>query len=128
MSPGVMPIMSEPTSSLAEGIGPAPAQGPGAEERLPCRRSPFVRILVRPSFQSHKAFVQEVARKSIVLVVHRAFEPGDLLAIQLQTSHAGFSGILTAKVQRAIHQDEGSWLLECSLSRFLTDDEIACMV
>jgi PilZ domain len=92
--------------------------------RYPCRRSPFVRVLARPSFQMHRAFLQDVSPQGLGLILDRSFDIGTLLAIQLRTVHAGVSGILTARVIHVTAQPDGSWLLGCSLNRRLTDEEI----
>ena len=93
-------------------------------ERYPCLRRPTVRVLARPSFQSYNAIVRDVSVRSIGLVVEKAFAPGTILAVQMQTRHAGFSGILSAQVQHATPQPDGTCFLGCTLSRSLTDDEI----
>jgi hypothetical protein len=95
-----------------------------AVERYPCRRSPFVRVLARPSFQMYRAFLQDVSPEGLGLVLDRSFDVGTLLAIQLRTLHAGVSGILTARVIHATPQPDGSWLLGCRLNRRLTEEEI----
>jgi len=93
-------------------------------ERYPCLRRPTVRVLARPSFQPHHAIVRDVSVRSIGLIVEKSFEPGTILAVQMRKCHAGFSGILSAQVQQASSQPDGTWFLGCTLSRSLTDDEI----
>ena len=95
-----------------------------AFERYPCRRSPFVRVIARPNFQAHRAFLQDVSLEGIGLILDRPFDIGTLLAVQLRSTHTGVSGILTAKVIHATQQGDGSWLVGCTLNRRLTDDEI----
>jgi hypothetical protein len=93
-------------------------------ERYPCLRRPAVRVLAKPSFQPHHAIVRDVSIRSIGLIVEKPFSNGTILAIQMQTRHAGFSGILSAQVQHSTQQRDGTWFLGCTLSRSLTDDEI----
>jgi hypothetical protein len=93
-------------------------------DRYPCLRRPAVRVLARPSFQSYHALVREVAFRSIGLLLEKPFEAGTVLAIQMRSRHTGFSGILSAQVQHTTQQADGTWLLGCTLSRSLTDDEI----
>src|SRR5471032_1834029 len=88
-------------------------------DRYPCLRRPAVRILARPSFQSYHAVVRDVAFRSIGLMIEKPFDTGTILAIQMRSRHAGFSGILSAQVQHATRQDDGTWLLGCTLSRSL---------
>ena len=93
-------------------------------DRYPCLRRPAVRLLAKPSFQSYPAVVREIAFRSIGLLLEKPFEVGTVLAIQMRSRYAGFSGILSAQVQHAKPQADGAWLLECTLSRSLTDDEV----
>jgi hypothetical protein len=93
-------------------------------ERYPCLRRPAVRLLAKPSFQSYHAVVRDISFRSIGLLLEKPFEAGTILAIQMRSRHAGFSGILSAKVQHAAQQADGTWLMGCTLSRSLTDDEI----
>ena len=93
-------------------------------DRYPCLRRPAVRLLARPSFNAYHAVVRDVAFRSIGLMVEKPFDTGTVLAIQMRSRHAGFSGILSAQVQHATRQEDGTWLLGCTLSRSLTDDEI----
>jgi hypothetical protein len=93
-------------------------------DRYPCLRRPAVRLLAKPSFQSFHAVVRDIAFRSIGLMVEKPFDIGTVLAIQMRSRHTGFSGILSAQVQHATRQPDGTWLLGCTLSRSLTDDEI----
>lgn len=93
-----------------------------------CGRRPLVRVLARPSFTALWASAREISVRGIRLVVDNPFEPGTVLAIQLQRKLSGLSGILTAQVRQLIPGESvgeaGRWLLDCSLSRSLTDDEV----
>jgi len=97
-------------------------------ERFICSRRPSVRVLARPSLQSHNAVILNISRRGIGLLIGQRFEPGSLLAIQLRHREVGISGILTATVKHATEQPPGNWSLGCSLSRSLTDDEIAALI
>jgi hypothetical protein len=83
-----------------------------------------VRLIARPNFNSISALVHDFSLRGIGLVCDRTFEPGTLLAVQLQSRNAGLSGILTAKVKHLTDLANGKWLVGCSLSRSLTDDEV----
>jgi hypothetical protein len=114
-------------SDESRGPGKLPGiQQPG--EYYQCGRKPLVRVLARPSFQALWASAREISMRGIRLVVDRPFEPGTVLAIQLQRKLSGLSGILTAQVQQLLPGESvgehGRWFLDCSLSRSLTDDEL----
>ena len=94
-------------------------------ERYLCRRQTKVRVLAKPGLNSFSAIVRDISMLGIGLLVDEPCEPGTLLALQLRSRHARFSGILTATVKHATAQPNGAWLLGCSLAaRSLTDDEV----
>jgi hypothetical protein len=93
-------------------------------ERYICRRQTTVRVLAKPSLRSFSAIVRDISMLGIGLLVDQPFEPGTMLALQLRSRHARFSGILTGIVKHCTRQPEGDWLLGCSLTRSLTDDEV----
>jgi hypothetical protein len=98
------------------------------QERYRSRRCPFVRVLARPSFQPYEAIVYDVSLSSLGIVLHRDFDPGTLLAIQLQVRHAGFSGILTGKVVHSTLLADQNWLIGCTLSRSLSEEELTSLL
>jgi hypothetical protein len=83
-----------------------------------------VRLIAKPSLQAHRALVRDFSVRGLGLLLDQPFEIGTLLAVQLQSRDVGLSGILTGKVRHATPQSDGNWLIGCSLSRPLTDDEI----
>jgi hypothetical protein len=91
-----------------------------------------VRLLARPSFQSYWAVVRGVSARSIGLAIAQRFEPGAVLAIQMQRKRAGVSDILSAKVRQVFPAPtvapSGGWLLDCSLSRCLTEEELEAIL
>ena len=99
-----------------------------AERRADMRHRPnrylLIRVLAKPSFQSDRAVIKEISRRNIGLVLARSFEPGTLLAIELQSRLTGVSGILTAKVRRVAPEPGGNWFLGCTLSRPLSDEAL----
>jgi hypothetical protein len=104
---------------------PDPSQN---DNRRSCQRSTTVRFLARPHFLAHRASVFDVSSWHIGLLTEQAFEAGTVLAIQLQTKHAGISGILSAQVLSVSPQADGYHLLDCRLSRNLTEDEQLALV
>lgn len=119
---------TNPPTDQGELGGAARAENDLTTEFYHCGRRPLVRLLARPSFKAFWGAVREISVRGIRLSVDRPFSPGTLLAIQLQRKLAGLSGILTAQVlQMAPGEtdgEKGRWLLDCSLSRSLTDDEV----
>jgi hypothetical protein len=92
--------------------------------RYECVRHPIVRFLIRPSYESHRAFLEEVSERGLRLRFKHPLEPGTVLAIQLRSSQAGASLILSAQVRHATPQKDSGWVIGCSLSRNLSEDEL----
>jgi hypothetical protein len=69
-----------------------------------------------------------VSRRGMRLVFKRPLEPGTIVAVQLRSNQAGLSLILTGKVEHTTPQNDSGWLLGCSLSRPLTDEEICALL
>jgi hypothetical protein len=97
-------------------------------ERFYSNRKPPVRFIARPSLVSHRAFVRDVSETGLGLIVDQPFEIGTVLAIQLRSASAGASYILAGKVVHLTPHLDGIWVLGCSLSRRLTDEEIFALL
>ena len=121
--------MPEEPTSTKEGSRPVVAEiDRRFSERYRCCRQPPVRVLAKPSFQPVHARVHDITTRSMGLILDCPFDVGSVLAIQLQTKHAGFSGILSGRVQHATKQPDGTWRVGCMLSRSLTDDEFFALL
>jgi hypothetical protein len=93
-----------------------------------CLRSTVVRLVAKPNFQSVRASVYEVSVRHISLVTEKAFHTGTVLALLFQTRQAGMSGILSARVRSRRELQHERWLLDCTLSRRLSQDEIQALI
>jgi hypothetical protein len=121
--------MPEAPLPIKEGSKPATLEMERRfSERYRCCRQPPVRLLAKPSFQPVHARVHDITTRSMGLILDRPFDVGTVLAIQLQTKHAGFSGILSGRVQHSTQQADGTWRVGCTLSRSLTDDEFFALL
>jgi hypothetical protein len=115
------------TSELSAPVEPAKfVEGPErrAAARFISNRRPVVCILPRPSLQPHSACVHNIAVNSIGLLVGRPFTKETLLAIQLRSAYVGLSTVLSGQVKHATPFGDNTWLLGCTLSRDLTDEEL----
>jgi hypothetical protein len=121
MEPLAAPVVDVPHESSSVG-------NRRALERCSCGDWRLVRLLARPSFQCHPAFVCELSRRGLGLVFTRPFAAGTLLAVQLRKQHTGLSDILTAQVRHSRALPDGQWHLGCCLSRCLTEDELYALL
>ena len=98
-------------------------------ERFRCNWYPSVQVLARAaSLHMHRALVRDVSESGMGLILDRSFQKGTILAIQLRSREAGFSGILSATVQHTTVLEDGYCLLGCSLSRTLTGTEMNALL
>ncbi|HEX5273453.1 MAG TPA: PilZ domain-containing protein [Gemmataceae bacterium] len=95
--------------------------------RHPCRSSPLMPCLVRPSFQPQRAIAHNVSRRGIALYLPRELPVGARLALFARGARPGESWVLTARVAYATCHG-GGWLIGCELSRPLSDAELAALV
>jgi hypothetical protein len=91
--------------------------------RYACDEVRPIKLLARPSFQSHSAYIRDFSRNGVGIILARPFAPGTLLALQLRKRTAGVSDILTARVCHATNLAKNYWSLGCRLSRQFTDSE-----
>jgi c-di-GMP-binding flagellar brake protein YcgR len=70
------------------------------------------------------ARVADISRGGIRLIADRAFEPGELLSVDLPSSEGGSSTMLTCVVHvRTLA--EGEWVVGCSFAAELSDEDLA---
>jgi PilZ domain len=98
-------------------------------ERFRCNWYPTVSFLARArTLLAGRGVIRDVSRTGIALISEQILEPGTLLAIQLRSQQHGYSDVLSARIVRVVHQDDGSCLLGCRLSRSLSNDELAALL
>ena len=93
-------------------------------ERQECIPPCPVRLIARPNLTPVDARVRDFSARGLGLECEHPFPRGTLLAVQIQKRHVGLSGLLTAKVRHVTPLPDGHWLLGCTLSRSLNDEEI----
>ncbi len=73
------------------------------------------------------AQVRDLSSGGIGLLIKRRFEPGTLLAVELQSLSQDFSRTLVARVIHAKSQGGGDWVIGCILASKLDDDELEAL-
>jgi hypothetical protein len=105
-----------------------PGRAPRGGQRRPCRSSPLLKLLVRPSFQPQNGVARDVSRRGISFFLGRELPVGARLALYSRGGRRGDSCVLTARVVYATTCRGGSWLIGCELSRPFSDAELAALV
>jgi hypothetical protein len=120
-----MPISEEPTDYCIDLTAEHERR---LEVRYRCSRSHMCRVLVRPSFRNLPAFLDQVSTSGVGLIIQERLEPGSVLALQLPSVRAGMSQVQSACVIHVHPDGHGAWFHGCSLSRPLSNHEIAALI
>jgi hypothetical protein len=75
-----------------------------------------------------EATVRDISCMGIGLLLPRRFEPGTLLAVEIDEEPNGQKRLLVARVVRTSPQSEGGWLVGCRLASSLTEDELQLLL
>lgn len=73
------------------------------------------------------AQVRDLSTGNIGLLIKRRFEPGTLLAVELQSVTQDYSRTLVARVIQAKSQGGGDWIIGCILASKLDEDELEAL-
>jgi hypothetical protein len=105
-------------------VDPVSAPDRRGAARYHYRRQPLVRYLVRPSFHAGRAFLRDLSRHGMALLVTRLVEPGTVLFVQLRGSRRGITCTQLARVVHVTEQSPGRWLVGCELTCPLNDEQL----
>jgi hypothetical protein len=67
---------------------------------------------------------QDLSSGGIGFILHRRFDPGTLLAIELERPKRDSWALLPARVMHAISQPDGNWKLGCALVKAMSEEEL----
>lgn len=74
------------------------------------------------------ARVRDLSSGSIGLVLTRRFEPGTLLVIELEKKAHGLSHTLVGRVVHATAQNNGGWMVGCTLANKIAEDDLQALL
>ena len=74
-----------------------------------------------------RATVQDISMNGIGLIVPRHFEPGTALTIELYHADQSFASALPIHVARTAAAPGGGWLLGCTLTHPLQENELKAL-
>jgi hypothetical protein len=97
-------------------------------ERYRCTNKRDAAVLLSPGLQRFEAVLRDISAKGIGMLLDMQLLPGTFLVIQLICRRAGFSGDLSGTVRHSTKQADGTWVVGCSLSRSLADDEVRSLL
>ncbi len=103
---------------------------PAGERRAAARFACDVPARCRLPADGHGSWparVRDVSRHGVGLLAARRFEPGTLLAVELDPSADAAPRLLLARVVHAQSARGRNWLVGCRFLRPLADDEVAAL-
>jgi hypothetical protein len=113
----------------------------GAERRLharyPCRLNGLCKPVGRhQTGKPWRGWIEDVSKEGLRLTLNRRFEPGSLIAVEVDVSkeelaqvfHSAISRFFLAKVVRVLHRKDGKWTLGCRLVKKFSDDDLDSLV
>jgi hypothetical protein len=100
----------------------------GEERRIWARHSVSLATTYQPAHdpaaERMSVRVHDVSRGGISLVVDQAFEPGELLSVELPTSPGAPTATVLACVVRSRCRPDGAWVLGCTFAAQLQDQDL----
>ena len=70
---------------------------------------------------------RDISRGGICLHIHKRFEPGIMLIVDLEKPIKNSWETFRVRVQHATAQTDGDWAIGCAFSRHLSEDELRAM-
>jgi hypothetical protein len=77
---------------------------------------------------SWEATIRDISQQGIGLLLGRRFEPGVILVVELPRATEASSHLVVARVVRVVDQENGRWLVGCSLFNPLTHEELRALL
>ena len=71
--------------------------------------------------------IRDLSRGGVAIILTRRFEVGTLLAVEVQ-GQAEAVGTLLARVARVTLQKDGSWLMGCSFTKLLSEEDLKALL
>jgi hypothetical protein len=105
--------------------------------RYPCRLHSLCKPVGRhQTGKPWKGWIEDVSREGLKLALNRRFEPGSLIAVEVDISkeelaqvfHSAISRYFLAKVVRVLRRKDTKWSLGCRLVKKFSDDDIDSLV
>ena len=113
----------------------------GADRRVHARYACRMNSLCKPVGRHQtgnpwKGWIEDVSKEGLKLTLNRRFEPGALLAVEVdvtkeeveQVFHCAISRFFLAKVVRVVQRKDGKWTLGCLLVKKFNDDDLESFV
>jgi len=105
--------------------------------RYPCRLNGLCKPVGRhQTGKPWKGWIEDVSKEGVRLTLNRRFEPGSLIAVEVDVSkeelaqifHSAISRFFLAKVVRVLRRKDMKWSLGCRLVKKFSDDDLDSLI
>lgn len=107
-------------------VGKAETKRPDEERRLWVRHPASLTTTVQPTTNGRSlrisAKIRDISRGGVHLVVDHAFEPGQLITVELPLAGSAQMQFVLACIVRVVPEGPGLWALGCIFSQELADE------
>jgi PilZ domain-containing protein len=105
--------------------------------RYPCRLNGLCKPVGRhQTGKPWRGWIEDVSKEGIRLTLNRRFEPGSLIAVEVDVSkeelaqvfHSAISRFFLVKVVRVLRRKDTKWSLGCRLVKKFTEDDLDSLI
>jgi hypothetical protein len=113
--------------TLERVVSPATTERRAAARFPPCREA-TCQLAIALGGVVRPVVIRDISVSGIDLVVHRPFEPGTHLALELFNAARNFSRTVRVNVVHADPQEGGDWSVGFAFERKLQDEELQALL
>ena len=123
-----------PSAQLSEEASKAERR---VHARYPCRLNGLCKPVGRhQTGKPWRGWIEDVSKEGLQLTLNRRFEPGSLIAVEVDVSkeelaqvfHSAISRYFLAKVVRVLRRKDKKWSLGCRLVKKFSDDDLDSLI
>lgn len=108
---------------------PDSEETPGIERRIRARFSSNLETFCQPGTGRLENFwwtarVRDISSSGIGLILHRRFDPGTVLAVELQNNAQSIAVTIQARVMHVKAMGEGDWVHGCAFNQPLPEPDL----
>jgi hypothetical protein len=96
--------------------------------RYPCELDSACQPLAGSRGNQWPGKIRNLSRGGVAVTLSRRFEIGTLLAIDVQGQAEAILGTVLARVVRVAPQDDGGWLLGCTLTKPVSEEDLKALL
>jgi PilZ domain len=96
--------------------------------RFPCELDSACKPLAGSRESQWLGKIRNLSCGGVAITLSRRFEVGTVLSIEVQGKAEAILGTVTARVVRVASQGDGSWLLGCTFTKLLSEQDFKALL